>query len=376
MRRTTLIIERRRLPRLAFRDEILMMLEAPELLKIVRKRKTPIARFKGIISQLNKQDCPITTDNLRTYFTPETDSKLRNKDFGNATSLQLRSSFDEPIQTAFKNAGLNPEDQIHARILMMVLCWSLFPPKYSSSRLVWTGKRYCQLLRDAHKHTSSRLQRSDRYISKKLAKFWPYSEETIREKLPEARDPEKNKVLIVYVNRGLTSIRASYERRHHEWSPIDLQRLEERISRLTQLDDLSSVAEPHDVFTAPSSALKLFNKCRESSHASLVRVMQFNKIPTRPVEEFLESRRAQGYGEVRTSYFSIPDYDTFLYDLERAIKDDVFELTRNRYIDEAALSQAHAEKQQRELARLKDALARYYCVRIAKGEIAGSLPIL
>jgi hypothetical protein len=376
MSRTALIIEGRRLPRLSFRDEILMMLEASELLKIVRKRKTPIARFKGIISLLNKQDFVIMSDDLRKYFTPETVSKLRNKNFGDAASLQLRSSFDEPIQRAFTKAGLNPEDQIHSRIMMMVLCWSIFPPEYSRSRLVWTGKRYCQLLRDAHKHTSSRLQRSDRYISKKLAEFGTYSEETVREKLPEARDPEKNKVLKVYVNRGLASIRASYERRRHEWPPIDLERVEERIGQLTQLDDLSSVAEPHDVFPGPSSALQLFNKLRESGHARLVQVMRLNEIPIRTVEKFLESRRAQGYREVRNASFSIPDYNTFLYDLEHVIKDDVFQLVRNKYLDEAALSQAHAEKQQRDLARLKDALARYYCVRIAKGEIAGSLPIL
>jgi hypothetical protein len=375
MSRTTLIIERRRLPRLSYRDEILMTLEAPELLKIVRKRKTPIARFKGIISLLNKQDCFVTADTLRKCFAAE-NRKVRLKEFGDAKSTQLPSYLDEPVQRAFKIAGLNPEDQIHPRILMMVLCWSVFPPESLPSRLVWTGKRYCQLLRDAHKHTSTRLQRSDRYISKKLAEFGTYSEETVRERLPEARDPEKNKVLKVYVNRGLTSIRASYERRRHEWPPIDLEPVEQRISRLTQLDDLLSVAEPHDVFPGPSSALQLFDKLRESGHASLVRVMQLNKIPTRPVEEFLENRRAQGYREARNASFSIFDYDTFLYNLEHAIKDDLSELERNKYLDGAVLSQAHAEKQQKDLARLKDALARYYCVRIAKGEIAGSLPIL
>jgi hypothetical protein len=108
MSRTALIIEGRRLPRLSFRDEILMMLEASELLKIVRKRKTPIARFKGIISLLNKQDLLIMSDDLRKYFTPETVSKLRNKNFGDAASLQLRSSFDEPI--VFTDIPIRPFD--------------------------------------------------------------------------------------------------------------------------------------------------------------------------------------------------------------------------------------------------------------------------
>jgi hypothetical protein len=194
--------------------------------------------------------------------------------------------------------------------------------------------------------------------------------ETLRKALGEACDPKHNKVLAYYVRRCLISIRESYERRNHEWPPLDLEYAKERVRRLGRTVDMSSVAEPHDVFVDPSHALQLFNKLRTANHSRLMQVLRGSGYEIRILDEFFQSRRAQEDGAIRQIMSSMTDYDAFLNKLELVLKEDESEL--GSYIDQTTLCKIRAEKQQKDLECLKAAVVEHYCNMIANGEIRPS----
>ena len=354
MSKTTIFIKRRRQRGRSFADEVSMMLEASEFLNIVRdkKNKTGLQRFNKLVSLVLGADHAKDLNKLRKYLSDQNALQLEDTELDSAASLRLRPSFEEPIQRAFAKAKLNPDDQIYGRILLMLLCWSVFPPENSAGRgPVWTGQKYCQLLRDEYKLEYATRKRSRSEISREL-KGYSQSGGTLEKQLKRARDPEYNSVLKFHVGRGLSFIREGYEERDCEWPPVDLEFVEQRISKLTQAESISSVAKPHIVFDS-LSALEMFNTARASSHARLLQVIQASELETRELEVFLESRRAKKDSAIHRGFSAAVEYGTVLRALERAIKNDICELRRSTYIDEAALAVAYAEKQRRELARLE-----------------------
>ena len=90
---------------------------------------------------------------------------------GDALTLDSKSGVDDPILQAFEEAKLNPVDPLHWRVLMTVLCWTLFPPKeLAGPPTFWTDDRYCQLLREIHKLKGGRRRkRSDKEACKLLS---------------------------------------------------------------------------------------------------------------------------------------------------------------------------------------------------------------
>jgi hypothetical protein len=158
MSRTTILFEHDRNPQLALSDEVLMRLEASELLNIVREKRTAAENFEKITSLIQDQGCT-TNNKFHKYFLNKTFNNFVSEtpDEGKTAEPRLRKAFDEPIRRTFAKAKLNPEDPFHWHILTMVLCWSIFPPELGRSRLpTWTGTRYCQLLRDASQNIERR----------------------------------------------------------------------------------------------------------------------------------------------------------------------------------------------------------------------------
>jgi hypothetical protein len=182
----------------------IMELEASSFLKIVNEKDTTaLHRFDTLVPLLQKPDYLAKVDDLRQSFTKENFSELLANDFDDddrlfalyaLTAVKLRpySGFDGPIRRAFAKANLNPEDPMHWRLLMLLLCWSVFPPPNPPGHPPeWNDRRCCKLLEDADK-VECDGKRSDLAISKKLRGYAEKSE-TLREAL--RRDPNSNGIL-------------------------------------------------------------------------------------------------------------------------------------------------------------------------------------
>jgi hypothetical protein len=376
MSRITFIAIRGRKSRLSFRNEVLMELDASELLKIVRENENILKRFKRIISLLHKTGT--NADKFKRYLVKEALSEFVDTETIETMSPLIRSPFDEPIQRAFENAKLNIQDPVHWHILMMVFCWSIFPPKATpGSPRAWTAFRYCKLLRDAHRFNYARRDRSDLEISKK---FQGYSEqpETLRERLREAGDPQHNTFLAVHIIRCLHTIRRGYESRDHKWPPVDVEFVGERISNLPENGEMSSIARPPDRVASRSFIFELFNRLRKNSNSRLMEIIRSRGSETQAAEEWLKKRYKQTENELCHTLYEIQDYDAFLSLLERTVSEDVLQLGRcdvnnDVQVDQAVLSKACAEKQEKDIERLRATLAIYYCEQIAKGKISPSV---
>jgi hypothetical protein len=373
---TTILIERKPNPRLALGDEVSMTLEASEMLKIIREKRPPSEHFEKIIALMHDQSCLTNRDKLRKYFTHETLQKFASKKSKETETPQLRQAFDEPIRIAFAKANLNPEEPLHWHILTMVLCWSIFPPEFSNSLPSWTATRYCQLLRDARQLKPKHRKASENEISKKLIGY-SLDSDTLRKALREARDPKYNRVLAYYVRRGLASIREGYERRGHDWPPLDVEHVRERVRTLGRIHDMSSVAVPNDVFSDPFPALQLFTKLRAGNHSRLMKAMRLNGYETRALAQILQNRHAREDNRLRQLMLSIRDYDVFLKKLKLVLKEDESEfetyvLNHDAHIEQVALRKIIEDKKKEDLERLKDAIVAHYVDLIAKGEIRPS----
>jgi hypothetical protein len=136
-----------------------MELEASELLKIVSENTTILQRFDKVSDRLHEPSYLKQIEDFRQLVLKDTQAEPPNKQLDNdeisplylyiwlSLTLRPKSSIDEPIYRAFAKAKLDPKDPIHWRLLMMILCWSVFPPPNSpGGPPVWTDGRDCKLV--------------------------------------------------------------------------------------------------------------------------------------------------------------------------------------------------------------------------------------
>jgi hypothetical protein len=69
----------------------------------------------------------------------------------NFINLKEHTPSDFPVVKAFRKASFDSANPAHWRVLMVLLCWTLFPPQSSAGRpSEWTDDEYYQLLREVH----------------------------------------------------------------------------------------------------------------------------------------------------------------------------------------------------------------------------------
>jgi hypothetical protein len=122
------------------------------------------------------------------------------------------------------------------------------------------------------------------------------------------------------------------------------------------------------------SALQLFNKLRANNHQRIVQTIRSNGFHAYPVYVFFKNRRAHPEKTVLDALSVVRDYDACLDILEPVLEDDEMEfglhvLTHTIAVDEEDPFAALADRQERDLKELKDAVAAYYWDRIGKGKI-------
>jgi hypothetical protein len=356
-------------------------LEAPVFLEAVHdKDQTALQRFDKLVPLLQKPDYFAKVQSFaKERFTEflandfDDDDKLVALYMLMAVKVRRFSGLDEPIRRAFTKANLDPEDPMHWRLLMRLLCWSVFPPPNPPGHPPeWNDVRYCKLLEAADK-VKCDGKRSDFAISTKLT---GYNEKpgTLREALRRARDPDCNKVLSYFFRPALESIQRSYMGRGRAWPPADLKYLLKRISELTFNEDMSSASQPRDMTLFQKSAFQLFNKLRENNHQRIVQTIRSNGFDAYPVYVFFRIRRANREKAVCDALSVVRDYDACLNIVEPVLEDDemqfgLYVLTHTIPVDEEDPFAAIEDRRERDLKSLEDAVARYYCDRIAKGEI-------
>jgi hypothetical protein len=226
-------------------------LEAGRFLKIVRDSKTASSRLRKLGAILQHREIEEWDASLQEALLTDLEEDIpdilhRSPEhflytyIREVLRIDNKSSFDGPVRDAFAEAKLDPEQLVHWRLLMTLLCWSVFPPTgLPKHQVVWDGNRYCQLLRDFHKlrFTEGRgRKRSDTEISKLLCELGTYEHKprTIVRYFQEAHDPQYNNAITGFVSSGLKSITESYKSRGLSWPPADLESLLKRIRKLSR----------------------------------------------------------------------------------------------------------------------------------------------
>jgi hypothetical protein len=318
---------------------------------------------------------------------------------GDALTLDSKSGVDDPIFQAFEEAKLNPVDPLHWRVLMTVLCWTLFPPKESAGHpTFWTDKRYCQLLKEIHKLKHGRQRkRSDKEACLLLSKKrisgdpesrhifenddGPLTDEALRRALQQARDPEHNGILADFVNGVSSLIREDYERRKDIWPPVDL---EGALARLHEFEsEKSRAADTEDAksrFVGSENGMKdrvallqTLRDRRERYHEGLSKALSAAGVKAFDFSKVLEDRRASVEGNVYDALANVTDYDDFLKVLESVVKADQ-DVLLHTIVDEcqgadlvAFIDALHDEFAYEPISQ---ALAEYCCEQISTGQIS------
>lgn len=166
---------------------------------------------------LNDPSLPIDWDN----------PFVRNETASDAVTLDSENPMDEQIGLAFNAAGLNHKNPWHWRILLGMFAVAHFGPKRRrGARKLWAGDSYCQLLYDVEKVKAEHSWPSDRAACRVLAKRRvAYGEhgkqqtaETLRRAVREARDPDKNSFLALWVGENLRKMRSDHQKRNVPWT--------------------------------------------------------------------------------------------------------------------------------------------------------------
>jgi hypothetical protein len=366
-------------------------LEAGRWLTIVSDNKTPVSRLRELAAtlqyrEIEKQDAGIQEALLSEMEKTIPDILHKYHElflfnyFCEVMRIDEKSSFDGPICDAFAEAKLDPEQLFHWRLLLTILCWSVFPPtRLPRHEAVWDGNLYFQLLKEFHtlRFTEGRRRRrSDTEISKLLFERGAYEqkERTIVRYFQEACDPRHNKTLADFVRRGTKSITERYQSRGLSWPPADLECLLKRIRKLSPSEDISSAAQSNKTLADSKSAFQLFNKLRSRNHRNLEQAMRRKKLETRQVAEFLDSRRTNDESALLDVLSPVPDYDAFMKLLDLTLEKDqtafaIYALTEATALGEDRPFKALEDMREKDIEKIDKAVAEYYCDRIANGLI-------
>ena len=277
--------------------KLTLELQAGRWLKIVRDNETPLSRLRELGATLQHHKIDEMDASLQEALLSEMEKDIPDiihqypehflfTYICEVIRIDDKSGFDGPVRDAFAAAKLDPEQLVHWRLLMTILCWSVFPPTRLPEReVVWDGDRYCQLLKEFHKQKFTegrRRKRSDTEIAKLLFERGTYTlkPRSIVRYFQEAHDPQHNDTLAPFVSSGSKSITESYQSRGLSWPPADLECVMERIRKLSLAEDISAAAEPNPNGTLADSksAFQLFNKLRATNHRNLLRSMRRNKF--------------------------------------------------------------------------------------------------
>jgi hypothetical protein len=374
---------------------IKLKLQAGPWLKIVRDNETPSTRLRELGATLQHREIEEQDASLQEALLSEMEKVIPDvihqyPEFFLYTymceviRIDDKSVFDGPVCDAFAAAKLDPEQLVHWRLLLTILCWSVFPPnRLPKHKVVWDGDRYCQLLKEFHKlrfTTNLGRERTDTEISQLLFEqgMFALKPRSIVRYFQEAKDPQHNDTLTSLVPRGSKSLMESYCSRGLSWPPADLDCVLKRIRKLSLAEDISSAAEPDGIFADSESAFRLFNILRAISRRNLLRAMRHNKFATRQVKAFLDSRRKNDQGALFDALSPVSDYNAFVKLLDLTLKQDetaftTYALTEVVALGEDRLFKALSDMREKQLEKLDKAVADYYCDRIANGLIDPSV---
>jgi hypothetical protein len=111
---------------------------------------------------------------------------------------------NSPLARVFEKSNLNPKDPFAWKTLLTLFAEAHFPkPRQRGRKIEWTEERLCQLLSDYDeiKNRRSVTNDTDGRILKDVKAYFPHrycgAVETLRRKLYDARDPDKNKRVVV-----------------------------------------------------------------------------------------------------------------------------------------------------------------------------------
>jgi hypothetical protein len=127
---------------------------------------------------------------------------------------------------SISHCGLDSKNQLHWRMLMNAFCWSHYPPERLVGRPPWKDAEYGQLLADAAQTRTINAPRKlyDRTIRKALLKrfkerYEKMSEDRVRKRLAEARNPDYHGELARRLYPDLTATYKKHTSEGLEWTP-------------------------------------------------------------------------------------------------------------------------------------------------------------
>jgi hypothetical protein len=184
-----------------------------------------------------QQPDPLTTERVIEHFKknhPEIDwdtlnlhsPLIRDSIAAAAMKLDPNSWWDKPVFVAFEKAGLDHNNPAHWRVLLNYFCWAHFRPKRGrGAPALWSPQRYCRLLQDedrvrrdhptfSHENVYRTIVQRYEHYRRKNGK--PLKPGRIKTALREARDPECNAQLAMYLSTMLQRGRSHFQL---DWSP-------------------------------------------------------------------------------------------------------------------------------------------------------------
>jgi hypothetical protein len=406
------------------RDDIhavLMMAKAPpyvdEIMNTIRSNKNPsdrlsklmkysldkfIAAYRTFLLEVARQAEP-DKDWHESNFTLENEDVFALHAFA-ALDLDSNQIADFPILRAFRKANLDPTNPISWRVLMMILCWSHFPPKRTvGNRAFWTAEKYCKLLREVQK--AKPIYQQERWENaactnlskKKIFKRnnQPVSAKALSRALSNARDCKQNYALSRLVDGNKRLLREDHERRGHVWPPVHLAdtvarahkvecALRDNDQRMDSLDVKSDTFKFDD--KDMTACFKLLNELRTRDHDGLLaELLAVNAQSYHFLVTLLRSRLAADTDEVQKALVDVSDYDSFLKVVENVIAADrdaaleaVIENVFRGDVDPStvivsaidALANAEIAYDTKRDEAISNALSEFYCEQLAVGNIS------
>lgn len=152
-----------------------------------------------------------------------------------ALALNQSSVFDQAVITAFNKAGLDPNDPIHWKALMVLFSWAHFGKWPSRGRPQEWIKKHEQLLRDYYTIKNEKgdvgVTQVCRLLKKRYASRYPQTAERLAKQVAKAQKPEFNPSLGL-----LLDIIIQGEKRDHREQNVDWTQEVEEQKRKTYLE--------------------------------------------------------------------------------------------------------------------------------------------
>jgi hypothetical protein len=169
---------------------------------------------------------------------------IRDSLAASALKLDPNSEWDKPVFVAFEKAGLDHNNPAHWRFLLNDFCWAHFRPRRRrGAPALWSPQRYWRLLQHEaqvrHDHPEFLLQDGDRVrrdhpkfsnedvyrtIVQRYGDYYrgkngkPLQPGRIKTALREARDPECNAHLAMYLSMTINRARSHFQQNGLDWS--------------------------------------------------------------------------------------------------------------------------------------------------------------